>query len=133
LLLVGCTKAPTVESPSKITRDELHFFSNRTQIDLTNYTWIYFNKSETDSMYPAIKKNSHAIGLEVDEETQISVGDIIYFEVPGVADAYAHRVVEEGSDELGEYFITKGDNNRQRDNIRIRRDQISYIIAAIIY
>ena len=33
----------------------------------------------------------------------------------------------------GEYFVTKGDNNLMKDDVRIRREDISYIVAAIIY
>ena len=133
IFLIGCTEAPILENPSKISRNEMHFFHNGTQIDLDNYTWVYFNDSETVSMYPAIKKNSHAIGLEVEQNTQINIGDIVLFKVAGINDNYVHRVIERGYDDYGEYFITKGDNNRKKDNVKLRRSHISYIIAAVIY
>ena len=133
IFLIGCTKSPILENPSKISRNELHFFQNKTQIDLDNYIWIYFNDSETDSMYPSIMKNSHAIGLKVEENTQINIGDIVFFKVSGINDNYVHRVIEKGYDEYGEYFITKGDNNRKKDDVKLRRSHISYIVAAIIY
>jgi len=133
ILIFGCDKLPVIESPAKIPRDSLHFYDGRTQIDLDEYVWIYYNLSDTNSMYPTITKNSHGIGLKLKEDTVINVGDIISFKVKGFDHNYAHRVIEIGYDEEGEYFITKGDNNRQKDDIKIRRKDIDYVVAAIIY
>jgi len=133
ILLVSCTKTQIIESPSKIPRQDIQFYQNRTQINLDDYVWAYFNESETDSMYPAITGNSHAIGLRVDENTEIRIGDIISFKVLEIKQNYAHRVIEIGYDKDGEYFITKGDNNNKKDNIKVRREDISYVVAAIIY
>lgn len=133
LLLIACTKKPLVESPSKIPRDKIFFYEDRALINLDNYGWIYFNESETDSMYPTITKNSHAIGLPINENTKISIGDIIFFKLPDLQQNYVHRVIEKGNDNEGEFYITKGDNNNKRDAFKIRRNNIAYVIAAIIY
>ena len=84
-------------------------------------------------MYPTITKSSHAIGFVIADDTDIRIGDIISFSVPGEEHNYAHRVVEKSVDELGEFYITKGDNNRHKDNIKVRREEIAYVVAAIIY
>jgi len=133
MLVVGCAKKPLVESPSKIPRDNLFFYPDKATITLEKYSWIYFNESDTDSMYPTITKNSYALGLPVNETSAINIGDIIYFKIPQVQQSYVHRVVDKGVDELGEFFITKGDNNNLRDNVKLRRNNIAYVIAAIIY
>jgi hypothetical protein len=132
-MLIACSKKPIVETPSKISRDKISFYEDRATINLEDYGWLYFNESNTDSMYPTITKNSHALGLRVREETPISIGDIISFKTTGILQNYAHRVIEKGVDEYGEFFITKGDNNNKKDNIKIRRQNIIYVIAAIIY
>jgi len=43
-----------------------------------------------------------------------------------------HRVVKKGIDNDGEYYITKGDNNLFKDRIRIRKNDINYMVIMII-
>jgi signal peptidase I len=133
ILASSCAKIPVIEHPSKIPRERISSFDNHTTIAIENYQWVYFNESETNSMYPSITKSSHAIGLRVNESTLIYTGDIISFRVKDMPAAYVHRIIEKGIDDGGEYFITKGDNNNNRDEIKLRRADIINVIVAIVY
>jgi len=64
---------------------------------------------------------------------EIIVGDIISYNVDGYDFAFVHRVIEIGNDELGIYFITKGDNYYQKDPNKIRFSQIEGVVVGILY
>jgi signal peptidase I len=88
----------------------------------------------TRSMLPLISDNAMTMVLELDNKSQINVGDIVVFEYDN--HIIGHRVIEKGFDSQGLYFVTKGDHNL-RDDIsfcgKVRPDCVIGIVVGIIY
>ena len=88
----------------------------------------------THSMLPVISDNSKVLILELENKSQINVGDIIGFNY----DIYmvSHRVIKKGFDSQGLYFVTKGDHNLRDDMSfcgKVRPSQIKGVVIGIIY
>lgn len=93
-----------------------------------------------DSMLPVQGEDSHAFFVPVDDCT-VYIGDIVVFNKSvaeegtflGERDLEGHRIIEFGEDELGGYFITKGDNNEESDGFKLRCDDILYVQLGVIW
>jgi signal peptidase I len=133
IILIGCNSTEIVDSPPKIPRNQIQFQEDKATINLDEYAWFYYNVTDERSMYPAITGSSLGIGLPVDNNTDISVGDMISFKVADSKYRYTHRVIAIGRDDKGIFYRTKGDNNKKPDEIKVRKWDISYIVAAVIY
>lgn len=108
------------------------------------YTYTVYlmqNVCESDSMVPSISCNStvESIGVRGSSKLldSIQVGDIIGFKNKNISNkVIVHRIVFEGEDNEGRFFITKGDNNKYTDEGwfgKVREDDIRYLVVAIIY
>ena len=64
----------------------------------------------TGSMKPEINENDLIV---IHEEDSYEVDDIITYR--GNTTPVTHRVIEKGSDEIGEYYVTQGDANNTSD------------------
>lgn len=97
------------------------------------HSFVYFNESPTDSMYPTINKTSIAYIEKITNKSKLQKNDIIIFKVPDMFGCvWAHRIIKIGEDYNGVYYITKGDNNLFSDFFqKIRRENIYYKIIAI--
>ena len=62
--------------------------------------------------------------------SELKVGDIVVTLVDGKE--IVHRIYEIGEDEVGSYFVTKGDNSAVADG-KVRADQIVAKVVGIIY
>lgn len=72
------------------------------------------------SMYPTLEKGDLVFADQYQKQGFIT-GDIIVFEEPGYKNRYViHRVVEE----MGEEYITKGDNNATNDNWKVSENSV---------
>ena len=88
----------------------------------------------THSMLPTISDTSTVLILELEDKSQINVGDIVVFEYESIT--IPHRVVEKGSDGRGLFFVTKGDHNRDNDMGfcgKVRPEQVIGVIVGILY
>jgi len=88
----------------------------------------------THSMLPTISDTSTVLILELEDKSQINVGDIVVFEYESLT--ISHRVVEKGFDSDGLYFITKGDHNCDNDMDfcgQVRPEQVMGVIVGILY
>lgn len=61
------------------------------------------------------------------------VGDIITFQSNSSENEIIHRVVKTGYDFEGWYAVTRGDNNSSEDPEKLRFDEITGIVIAILY
>ena len=132
--IVGCSVNDTNEVKVKTTN--VHFYNDKIVIDLP-LDYYYSGNHIGNSMYPVITENTCEIVLPVKNDTVIEIGDIISFNVTKEYCIknncrYMHRVVKKGIDNDGEYYITKGDNNLFKDRIRIRKNDINYMVIMII-
>lgn len=84
----------------------------------------------SDSMNPAFYKGSMVVVQKLDDQMDISIGDIVQYEAHGVV--ITHRVVAiDQAEGGGRIYITKGDNNQGRDG-PIERKVIRGIVRAQI-
>jgi len=84
----------------------------------------------TGSMIPTFDSEANGIRIKPENENQIKIGDIVTYVKNNRF--IVHRVVEKGEDNLGTYFITKGDNNQFEDG-KVRFEDIEYVTIAILY
>jgi hypothetical protein len=119
-----------LNSPSDwIKEPDIKIYKNRVIMDIKDATWATF--TNTNSMDPFIDENSHAIEILPDAADLINVGDVISYTASyGVI---IHRVVEKGVDEKGIYYIVKGDNNKFRDPLKVRFEDVQGVVVAVIY
>lgn len=116
-------------SPSDyIPEDNIKLYKDRVVILIDNPSISSY--ADTNSMLPVLDAGSNGIKFVPKSEKEIKVGDIISFKSENKI--IVHRVVNIGSDELGTYFITKGDNNKYADE-KIRFSDIVSKTIAIIY
>ena len=118
------------------------FYKNITELEIADYeidcprpniTHISFYESPTESMYPTINLTSIANASEVNKDTILIKGDIIFFAVPKKLGCYyVHRINKIYFYNGLTYYQTKGDNNRFPDKNLILRDMIYYKITDII-
>jgi signal peptidase I len=67
------------------------------------------------SMAPTIKDNDTVLWVEVDNKAEFKVGDIIIYRHPTLSglDNIAHRIIEVGTGDRENQFLTKGDNSSE--------------------
>jgi hypothetical protein len=114
-----------------ITQDKIHVYRSYVKIDLKNAVWANF--TDTDSMTPVLSSKSNAIQIKPEYEEDIHIGDIISFRNQINKRRIIHRVIGIGTDLEGKYFLTKGDNNPDEDNIKVRFEDIERVLVAVVY
>jgi signal peptidase I len=88
------------------------------------------NYAPTGSMLPVLHEGANGITIKPESEDEIEVGDIISYW--SGEELIAHRVVKKGNDDLGIYFVTKGDNSTIADG-KIRYGQVEHVLVGVIY
>lgn len=122
------------EKPSPVDRikdSDLEVLANKIVIHIKNPKWRKF--IDSNSMDPLIDEGTTTIEIKPKSAEEITVGDIIAFDVDDYDYAFVHRVVEIGNDEKGIYFITKGDNFYKEDSDKVRFSQVEGIVVGILY
>ncbi len=94
-----------------------------------NYSWSIYK--DTKSMLPLFGNNSIGIYIPVDSATELFVGDIVTYTYN--ERFISHRILEINKDIDGVYYIMKGDNNKQPDNVKVRREQVQRLLVGIIW
>jgi len=112
-----------------IKEQDIEVYSDRVVIRLENPQWARF--ANTNSMDPVLDQGANAIQIVPRSIDQIEVGDIISYRAG--ERIIIHRVIEKAIDEQGWYVIAKGDNNPQPDPNKIRFEDITRVVVAIIY
>jgi hypothetical protein len=124
--------APEQDSPSDwIKQEQINVYNDRIVIEIENPEWASF--ANTNSMDPVIDETSHAIQIVPKSAQDINVGDIISYKSDYAQGIIIHRIIRIGEDENGWYCIAKGDNNPTQDPGKIRFNQITRVLVAIIY
>ena len=122
--------APDRVSPSThIPEQNIEVYNNEVIIKLDNPKWASF--AATHSMDPVFDAGNHAIQIVPQSPDDIKVGDIISYQYQDKV--IIHRVIEKGIDGQGWYFIVKGDNNPTPDPDKVRFEQVTRVVVAIIY
>ena len=119
----------SLESPSDhIKVDDLHVFKDRAVIDKANLMWATIK--DTHSMEPVLNSNSISLELLPQLPSDIELGDIISYKAGSIV--LIHRVVDIGND--GDWFaVTKGDNNKEVDDGKVRFSDIKGVVVGVLY
>ncbi len=112
--------------PESIPLSNVVIDGNRIIITLDDTELAIF--ANTSSMLPTLNHKTKAVEIK---PSTLNIGDIISYEEGG--ELIVHRIVDIGSDDLGVYYITKGDNNNAVDPNKIRKEQIQGKIVMLIY
>lgn len=111
-----------------ISYDEIEVYPDRVVIKVKNASLGSYEP--TGSMMPLLDKGSNGIRIKPKSESDIHIGDIVTFQKGN--ELIIHRVIERGYDDIGLYFITRGDNNYLQDE-KIRFSNIKFLTIGIIY
>lgn len=82
----------------------------------------------SNSMYPQIERGDMIISKK--EYKEIKINDIIEYKQGNIY--VIHRVVNILNTNNGKLYITKGDNNKYKDSLYVREEQITGVIVATI-
>ena len=93
-----------------------------------------------NSMMPLQGIGSYAFNIPV-EGCDVSIGDIVVFNKTklkggtflGDSHLVGHRIIKEGEDKEGKYFITRGDNNIEDDEFKFRCKDIIYTQIGVMW
>ena len=122
---------PRAGPADRITESQIFVYGDRVLLDVENAQWSRF--TDTKSMEPVIHAGANALQIVPQHPDEIEVGDIISYRSEYTDGIIIHRVIHKGEDQLGTYFIAKGDNLPTSDPGRIRFEQIERVVIAIIY
>jgi hypothetical protein len=133
LIFIGSAQSSsfTPASPDDWIREgNIEIYNDRVIIYIDNASISRYEDS--NSMVPVLDSGVNGIRI-VPEPDDIHIGDIVSYEAGWIDGLVVHRVVYIGEDELGKYYILKGDNNTKNDPEKVRFEQIRYVTVALIY
>ncbi len=120
---------PTITPSDRISQDQIKVYQNQIVLNIKDASWATF--TPTGSMKPLFDEKSNALEVKPTSPNDIKLGDIIaYKSDDGII---IHRVISIQQDDLGIYYIVKGDNNQTADPQKVRFAQIQGVVVAIIY
>lgn len=122
---------PRATPTDHLKEDDIEVYNNRVILNVQDA--IYARFTPTASMDPVLDEKSNAIEIVPTNENQINEGDIIAYESKFADGIIIHRVIKKGEDQLGTYYIVKGDNNPEADPGKVRFEDIKSVVVAIIY
>lgn len=110
--------------------EDIKTFSDGAVINYKNLT--YSTIGNTSSMLPCISHLSTVFYTTPAERNYlIKKGDIVIYN--NTKKFIIHRIVDIKYDEMGKYFIVKGDNSKNPDNVKLRINDIIDIVVGVIY
>ena len=118
-----------VNTPSNwINENQIKIENNKITISIENASLSRY--AATGSMKPVLDENSNGIRIVPESPEKIKLGDIVTFSKG--SDLIVHRVIENGEDEKGKWFITKGDNSEISDG-KIYFSDIKYVTIGVLW
>jgi hypothetical protein len=115
----------------RIREDQLKIDSEEVTLKVNNVYWGYM--LDSNSMDPLLDQGTTILTIKPSSEKEISIGDIIVFTSNLTTYNIVHRVDNISEDDIGLYYVTKGDNNPEVDPIRVRYKEIIAIVVGILY
>ncbi|MFT4305174.1 MAG: signal peptidase I [Candidatus Woesearchaeota archaeon] len=122
--------SPDLMSPSDTIKEhQIRVYNDKVIIDI-EAEWAKI--ANTKSMDPVLDEGTFVLQIIPQNENEIHLGDIVtYINSEGMR--IIHRVIGIEKDEIGTYFILKGDNNKNPDPYKVRFDMIDRKLVGILY
>lgn len=120
-------------SPSNhLNEKQILVYNDRVVLDLKNVIFAKF--TNTNSMDPVIDDGANALEVAPSSPDDIKEGDIIaYTNECTNSKVIIHRIIRVGKDQLGTYYILKGDNNAKADPCKVRFNEVQSVVVGILY
>lgn len=115
----------------RVDESQISIFPDRVVLNISDVQWASY--ADTHSMEPVLKAGANGLELIPQSEKDVHVGDVVAYSASWSDGLVVHRVVEQGSDEQGTYYVLKGDNNSSADPGRVRFSQVRYVLIGVIY
>jgi hypothetical protein len=114
-----------------VTDEKIKVYKDKVVLDIPNAIWAQF--TPTHSMDPVLSEKANAIEVVPKSADEVNEGDIVAYKSAYADGIIIHRVIKKGEDQLGTYFIVKGDNNAKADPGLVRFADIKSVVVGIIY
>ncbi len=119
-----------LSSYDHVKENKIFLTGNSVLID-TEYELRWSKFEDTNSMNPLIDKGHNGLEFIPESIEDIYVGDVISFDYRDAV--YIHRIVKIGTDEVGRYYVTKGDNNFNIDDGVRRFKDIQGVLFGVVF
>jgi hypothetical protein len=117
---------------TKISRGDILLKNNSFEIEVPSRELALLEFANVSfSMSPTVSPLNHAVAFVPQSEFDIHVCDVISY-YDGQRNVF-HRVMSIEHDQLGTYYVVKGDNNTLPDDEKVRFSSVNYVMLAIIY
>jgi signal peptidase I len=123
------TATERISPQNHVPDSKIEVYGDRVILRIDNPKWATF--ADTNSMDPVFDAGNHAIQIVPSSPDQIEVGDIVTYKKGDKN--IIHRVVEKNIDEQGWYFRVQGDNNPVPDSGKVRFEDITRLVVAVVY
>ena len=120
-----------LSSSDRLKDENIYTIQDKVVINVKNAKITRF--ADTNSMDPFLDKGSNGIEIPPNSPNDIKEGDIISYKSQLDKTVIIHRVIKIDKDEIGTYYIAKGDNNKNPDEEKIRFYQIEGILVGVLY
>ena len=110
---------------------QIKVYNDKVVLDVQNAIWAKF--TPTHSMDPVLSEKASAIEIVPKSADDVNEGDIVAYKSAYADGIIIHRVIKKSTDQLGTYFIVKGDNNPTADPGKVRFEDIKSVVVGIIY
>lgn len=118
-----------INTPSnRINENQIKVENNKVTINIENASLSRY--AATGSMKPVLDENSNGIRIVPESAEEIKVGDIVTFLRNN--ELVVHRVIEKGKDDIGVWFVTKGDNSEISDG-KVYFSDIKYVTIGVLW
>jgi len=114
-----------------ISENQILVYDNKVLLMVQNAQWASY--TNTKSMSPVLDYGANGIEIVPKSKEELHIGDIVAYETKWNKIPVVHRIVDIKEDELGTYYVLKGDNNKDVDPVKVRFEQIRYKVIAIVY
>ncbi len=125
------TIPPLAAPGDHITEDQILVYKDKVVLDVEDVRWARF--TPTGSMKPLISDKANTIERIPENPESLNVGDVISYRSEFAEGLIIHRIIEIGQDQNGWYCIVKGDSLDKEDPGKIRFNQITGVVIAVIY
>ena len=124
------SKSGEIISPyDHVKESQIDVYGDRVVINLEDVSLAEY--ANTNSMDPLLDEYSNGLEVKPESEDDLHIGDVVAYQTS--IGLVIHRIVGIDYDEKGKYFVLKGDNNQEKDPMKVRFNEIKYLLVGVIY